>query len=394
MKERRYDIDWLRVLVMLTVFLFHCNRFFAGGPWHLRNDTQSMASLVLLSWLEMWFMSLFFLPSGVGSWYALRSRTSAGYLWERVKRILIPLFTVGLFVLLPPQYYFEKYTNAGFAGSFWESLALYFRGVGHVRITSPGALLPLPFVGHLWFLWFLFLISLLTLPLLRGLRSGRGLAFIDRLARLCVRRGGIFLFLIPVIFVRVALRSFFIGENTWADFFEYLVFFLIGFILPVDTRFTDSIKKHGWICLIVGLVAYGARGFLVMGLGYNYPGGESFSLMFVLFEAVMGIGRVCWIVFVLSLGAKYLNVNRKVLTYGNEAVLPFYIFHQTVILCVGWYAIRWNMSILLKLLIIAVVSFVLIMVLYEGLVRHFNVVRFLFGMRPKKRRATAQTNEN
>jgi glucan biosynthesis protein C len=394
MAERRYDIDWLRVLVMLTVFLFHCNRFFAGGTWHLTNDTQSMASLVLLSWLEMWFMPLFFLLSGVGSWYALKSRTSTQYLWERVKRILVPLFTVGLFVLLPPQFYFEKYTNAGFTGTFWESLALYFRGVGHVRITSPGALLPLPFTGHLWFLWFLFLISLLTLPLLRYLGSKRGLRFIDGLSGWCFRRGGIFLFLIPVILVRIASRSFFLGENTWADFFEYLVFFAIGYILPADSRFTESIKKHGWICLVPGLLAYGGRGFIVMGLGYNYPGGEPFSWMFVLFEAVMGIGRWSWIVFVLSLGARYLNVNRKVLAYGNEAVLPFYILHQTIILCVGWFVIRWNIANLLKFLIITVVSFALIIALYEGLVRHINVVRFLFGMRPKKRRATAQPNKN
>ena len=103
-------------------------------------------------------------------------------------------------------------------------------------------------------------------------------------------------------------------------------------------------------------------------MGYNYPGGEPFSLMFVLFAFVMSIGRWSWIVFVLSLGAKYMNVNKKVLTYGNEAVLPFYIFHQTIILCVGWFVIRRNMNILPKYLIIAVASFALTMVLYEGLV--------------------------
>ena len=43
------------------------------------------------------------------------------------------------------------------------------------------------------------------------------------------------------------------------------------------------------------------------------------------------------------------------------------------------------MGILPKFLIIAVVSFALIMVLYELLVRRFNVVRFFFGMRPKKK---------
>jgi hypothetical protein len=43
------------------------------------------------------------------------------------------------------------------------------------------------------------------------------------------------------------------------------------------------------------------------------------------------------------------------------------------------------MGILFKLLIIAVVSFPLIMILYELFVRRFNIVRFFFGMRPKKK---------
>jgi len=45
------------------------------------------------------------------------------------------------------------------------------------------------------------------------------------------------------------------------------------------------------------------------------------------------------------------------------------------------------MGVLSKYLIIALVSFALIMVLYEVLVRPFKVMRFLFGMRPKKKPA-------
>ncbi|MEX1329763.1 MAG: hypothetical protein AB1Z29_23430 [Desulfobacterales bacterium] len=110
-------------------------------------------------------------------------------------------------------------------------------------------------------------------------------------------------------------------------------------------------------------------------------------MMYVIFNATMGIAGWSWVAFMLSLGARYLNVKNKLVTYGNEAVLPFYIFHQTIILCVGWFVIRWNMNILSKYLIIAVISFILIIVLYEMLVRPFNVMRFLFGMRPKRKPA-------
>ncbi len=384
MKERRYDIDWLRVLVMLAVFLYHCARFFGGGTWHLNNAEESIVAGLFIGWLDMWFMPLFFLLSGVGSWYALRSRSNGQYLWERVKRILAPLYTVGLFLLLPPQFYFEIFSNEGYRGGFWEMLPRYFSGLGHLSLDWPGDLLPFPFSGHLWFLLFLFLISLAALPLLRYLRSEQGLRLIDVLAGWSQRWGGIFLFLIPVILIRIGLRSVFFGIFTWADFFESVLYFVIGYMLPAVPRFTEGIKKHGWLCLILGLVSFGGEGYFIVELGYNYPGGEPFSLTFVFFETVLSIGRWSWIVFVLSLGAKYLNFNNKALTYGNEAVLPFYIFHQTIILCVGWFVIPWHIGILPKYLIIVVASFALIMLLYELFVRRFNVVRFFFGMRPKK----------
>lgn len=383
-KERRYDIDWLRVGAMLAVFFFHCARFFGGGTWHLTDAEQSMVAFLFIGWLDLWIMPLFFLLSGVGSWYALQSRTGGQYLLERVKRLLIPLYTVGLFLLLPPQFYFEIFSNAGYTGTFWEMLPRYFGGLRHFSAGRPTSLLPLPFSGHLWFLQYLFLISLMTLPLLLYLRTKSGQHLSNKLAGWCDRRGGIFIFLIPLLLIRVGLRSFFWGEHSWADLFEFAVFFVIGYIIPADKRFTESVKRHGWVCLALGIASFGGEGALI-GLGYNYPGVEPFSLIFVLFQIVMSIGRWSWIVFVFSLGAKYLSFDNKVLAYANEAVLPFYIFHQTIILCVGWFVIRWNIGILPKYFIISVVSFPLIIALYELFVRHFNIVRFFFGMRPKKR---------
>jgi hypothetical protein len=385
MGERRYDIDWLRATVMMSVFFFHCARFFGGGEWHLNNDKVSIVAHLFIGWLDMWFMPIFFLLSGMGSWYALVSRTNKKYMLERIKRILIPLYTVGLFILLPPQFYFEILSNAGFTGTFWDSLPLYFKRAGHFYIDRPSGMLPLPFSGHLWFLQYLFLISLISLPLMRFFQSDNGLRSVGKLAAWCVKPFGIFICLIPVLFIRIGLRGFFFGHYNWADFIEFMVYFIIGFIFTADKRFAQGIRKYGWLGLILGLAGFGGEGFFILGLGYHYPGGESFSLTYVLFETVMSIGRWSWIVFVLSLGAKYLNFNHKVLAYSNEAVLPFYIFHQTIILGVGWFVIKFEMGILPKFLIIAGISFGLIMALYELLVRRFNSARFCFGMRSTRR---------
>ena len=381
MKERRYDIDWLRVVAMQTIFFFHSNRFFDTVGWHLKNAEQSTISTLFTGLVDLWIMQLFFLVSGVGSWYALRFRTGGQYLFDRVKRLLIPLYTVGLFILLPPQFYFELVTNRGYTGTFWEFIPRYIGSIKHLDFDDPCFFTP--FSGHLWFVQYLFLISLVMLPLLLYLKSEPGRRLIERLAGCCDRQGGIFLFLIPLAIVRICLRGFFEGEHTWADFFYYAVFFVMGYIMPADKRFTEGFKRHGWVCLALGMAGFGGEGFFIFGLGYNYPGSESFSLIYVLFQIVMSIASWSWVVFILSLGARYLNFNNKALAYGNEAVLPFYIFHQTIILIVGWFVIRWNMGILPKYLIVCVISFVLIMALYELLVRHINILRFFFGMRPK-----------
>lgn len=380
---------------MLAIFFFHCARFFDTEGWHLKNAQQSfVVDTLRIGFIWTWVMELFFLLAGVGAYYALKSRTAGAYLAERAKRLLIPLYTVGMFILMPPQVYFELFTNRGYTGTFWQLLPQYFRSlpadivsIAPQDLQDAQFLVPYGFAGHLWFIRYLFLISLFTLPLLLYLKSERGQRWIGGVAGLCDRRGGIFLFVMPLALVLICLRFLFSGGRTWADFVWYAIFFLIGYMMAADRRFTEAFKRHGWVCLALWIVGFfGGITFFVLVLGYK-PMNEPFSLLYVLFQILWTIVSWSAVVFMLSLGAKYLNFNNKVLAYSNEAVLPFYLLHQTVILCVGWFVIRWTIGIVPKYLIIAVVSFALIMALYQLLVRPFNLVRVFFGMRPKKRPA-------
>jgi peptidoglycan/LPS O-acetylase OafA/YrhL len=383
MTERRYDVDWLRVIAVLAVLLLHTSQYFDTEMWILKNTERSFIVNVLRTALiDMWVMSLLFLLSGAASWYGLRSRNAGRYLLDRVKRLLIPLYGVGLFILLPPQAYIDWSVNRGYSGTIWQLFPQYLSNMS-LNFKTPYS--TLPYVGHLWFLQHLFIISLVILPLLLLLRSEAGRRFIERLAGVCLRPGGIFLFLIPLIAVRIAFKHFtFAGPRSWSDLFTYAVFFLIGYIIAADPRFTESIKKHGWVGLALGIV--GLAGFvLLISSGYRRDT-EPFSLKYVLFHVADIVSQFGWIVFIFSIATKHLNFRSRVVSYGNEAVLPFYIFHLTVAHLVAWVVLRWNLGIVLKFVIITVVSFILIMALYEGLVRHINVVRFLFGMRPRKKR--------
>lgn len=64
-----------------------------------------------------------------------------------------------------------------------------------------------------------------------------------------------------------------------------------------------------------------------------------------------------------------------------EAVLPFHILHQFVILMIGCYGvIRWDLPIAAKCALVVVRSLAGIMIPYELLIRRLNVLRFFFGM--------------
>ena len=39
-QERQYYIDWLRILLIISVFLFHIGMIFNTWGWHIKNDQQ------------------------------------------------------------------------------------------------------------------------------------------------------------------------------------------------------------------------------------------------------------------------------------------------------------------------------------------------------------------
>jgi surface polysaccharide O-acyltransferase-like enzyme len=399
MKERRYDIDWLRVIAMLTVFVFHCSRFFCTEDWHLKvpaSEQSDILKIVRDMLVGVWNMELFFLVAGFATWYSLRSRTGGQYLVERVKRLLVPLYTVGLFILVVPQKYFDGVTHGYITGTFWQWLPSYYLTLPGSVLSSwrpdldPASLLPFPFSGHLWFIQTLFVISLVTLPALLFLRSERGGRFIERLAGWVARPGGIFLFLIPLAVVQIALRwPPKLTGRTWADFLWYALFFVIGYIIAADGRFTEAIKRYGWLCLALWISAFVVvGGALTFVFHYDTSPGHGFSALYVIYVITWSIVSWSAVAFMLSLGAKYLTFGNRLLTYSNEAVLPFYLFHQTIILIVGWFVIPLEIGNLARFLLIALISFPVILVLYEVFVRRIGFMRFLFGMTPKKKQLT------
>jgi hypothetical protein len=160
----------------------------------------------------------------------------------------------------------------------------------------------------------------------------------------------------------------------------YVLFFIFGYLIFADARIMESIKKLRWYTL--GAAVVFSILLLVLFLDVMAdPTAYYGSAEYLLAHLLHSISTWLWLFAFLGLVGQYLNRTNRFLTYGNEAVLPFYILHQTVIISIGFFVVQWSAGVGLKYLVISTSSFIVIMALYELLVRRFNILRFLFGMR-------------
>jgi glucan biosynthesis protein C len=150
-----------------------------------------------------------------------------------------------------------------------------------------------------------------------------------------------------------------------------------------------SIQRLRWLSLPTGLILVGCSIFLL-----TLEAGPAFGTWRnALGWGSRALGSWCCVLAILGFGRQHLNFSTSFLKYANEAVLPFYILHQTVLLAVGYFVVQWAIPDLLKWVIVVAISFVLIMVLYEFLVRRYNAMRFLFGMKLRPKAPVAQPQE-
>jgi len=372
--NRLYYVDWLRVLAMLSIFLYHSNRFFTMSSWHISNAERSLVSSIFEEAFNLWMMPLFFVLSGAAVYYSLKSRASRGFIKERFLRILIPLAGIGIFVLGPIQIYLERLTHANFSGSFFQFYPHYFDGLYGFggNFAWMGV--------HLWYLMDIFLFSLIALPLFIPRRQD-GESIISGLT---TRWGNPWILLLVFLFLALASIITDVAGLGWTeqmgswDVLTYFVFFIYGYFIFSNQRYLQAISKYSIVLLIIAIV------LSVTHLVFSFN--QSLATMYdALPFNLRGFCAWSWVLSLVGIGSRLFNSNNRLRGYANEAVLPFYILHQPVIIVIGFFVVQWNIGIAPKYFIIAATSFIAIMALYELLVRRINVLRFLFGMRLQKR---------
>jgi glucan biosynthesis protein C len=389
--ERRHDIDWLRVFAVALLFFFHTARIFDTEDFYVKNEQVAEGFSLFVGLIYLWHMPLFFLLSGVGTWYALRSRGPGGYAFERLKRLFIPLI-FGSCVIVAPQVYYMHLSGLGynhvaevnFHDSYLQFYPKFFNGMAPAGNWE---------WGHLWFLAYLFTFSLAALPLFTYLRKERGQRLIEKLAKRIERPGVLFLLALPMMAVEASLRASYPGlqnlYNDWSNFFFFMLFFIYGYLLCTDDRFWNAVEKQGKPAFLLGTVLVCI--YLLVHFVSGLPS-RGYTAGFMLFVAVRALVAWLYVIAALSFGRKYLRFANPTLKYANEAVLPVYVLHQTVIVMLGYYVIRWQAGMMPKYFFITFASVAVTMALYDALVRRLSFLRFLFGMRAKKTKYLPQTS--
>jgi len=336
-------------------------------------------------------MPLFFVLSGAAVVLSKGPDKPGKFIKSRFLRLLIPLIFIGTFIINPLYVYIERLFNGETTSGFFQWYPQYFDGF----YGFGGNFVPLGQGTHLWYLQFLFIYSLILLPLFVPSKK-RGTSFLARLSVHFEKPWALFLLFLPIAAIAATFEMFGLGGarimGGW-DPISYLLFFSYGYLIFSNAKIGETIKKYSPIYLAVAIILTALLldthfGFIlkvpgltrhdVLNDGALLPLNQS---MWVTVQAFRGLIAWCWIIGLLGLGHRFLNFNNKFLAYANEAVLPFYILHHTVIYIIGYYVIQWDMNVGGKFLVISIASFTIIMAIYEMLIRHINLLRFLFGMK-------------
>jgi glucan biosynthesis protein C len=384
--ERWYWLDWLRVLSIGAIFLFHSSAPFSYFPWDVTNSTPSLGLTVFGLFILGWVMPLFFVISGIAVYFSLARRSVLRFIRDRFERLMIPFLFVGLIVILPVDVYYHAMSHDNFAGDF---VNFYFGPYFTKFFPFDLDFSPTYFANsnqgvYLWYLFWLLVFSLITVHFFKWLAKKENRDALSKLNAVCNRRGGTLLLAVPVVLVNIAAAPpFFVFPTVYGGWKlpTYLVFFVTAYVMASNPQFEESVEKSRMPALLLGiLTSFLAIGALLIAEA-DPRGMTSHYLSVSTFWALNGW---CWVVAILGFGRKHLSFNNRFLQKSNELVLPFYVLHQSVIVTIAFYVVGLNLITIEKFLLIVVASFPIVVALLYP-INKIKVLRFLFGMRMKSR---------
>ena len=379
---RRYDLDWLRVLAFALLILYHCGMFYvADWGWHIKSEQPSsfLQNLMLLT--SPWRMSLLFMVSGSALYFACKKIGRLELLQLRNQRLLLPLL-FGMAVIVPPQVYIELTTSSGAQFSYWEFYQLYLNAGTDAYPEHQHGPLGLWTWNHLWFLAYLWLYTIVFVVVKPVL---------DRAARALQASplNTTSLVLVPVLVLlvyRISLADTYPPSNAlfgdWYNHARYLSFLFAGYLIADWRSFWELVARRRWQLLAAAVCGY----LLLLGIVHGQVEsalaglGLVESAVTVLVRLLVSFNQWFWILALLGLAVHFLNRPNPVLSYMNEAILPWYMLHQTLIVALAYGLSTFSLPQPLEAVLLVGGTIAGCALGYE-VVRRFWLGRLLFGLK-------------
>ena len=350
LSERRHDIDWLRVIAIGLLIVYHVAIGFQ--PWgvfigFIQNGESNQSIWIPMSMLNVWRIPLLFFVSGMGVCFALKRRSWKELIGERFKRIMIPFLfgttaIVPLHVLLWQEYYNQN---------------LHY--VWH------------PY--HLWFLGNIFIYVIVLLPLFFYLKKQIGKAIHRSISKVFAHPFVLLLVMVPFILEAQLVNpgNFETYAMTWHGFVLGLLAFFFGFLFVYSGEgFWSLIVRWRYVLLVL---AFGLYLFRYFEFGLRAP------------NFLMAIESCLWIYTVMGFGRKHFNKPSNSLSYLSQAAYPVYILHMFFLYLAALLVFPLEIHVMLKFVISILFTGAGCMVTYEYLIRRFNLLRVLFGLKKKEK---------
>lgn len=386
--QRRYDVDWLRVLAFILLIFYHIGQFYVTDwNWHVKSEYQSDFLKNIMLIVNQWRMPLIFLISGLALSLVEAKYSGQNLLKIRFIRLFIPLL-IGMYLIVPPQLFYELIQKEGYNGNYITFFSFYININTEYYPGHQHGPLGLMTWNHLWYLvylWHYSLVYLVLRPLLLNVNWSR-FSQTSSLTRVFFSLIGLF------VLYGFWLKPYFPKTNAlvndWYNHALYFTIFAFGYLLAKLPTIWQKIiaKRRLWFTLAVihytllMLLFHDYIGTTLDAWGYDSDRIGEIWFVRILIQWVVYANVVCWLFTVLGFAGAYLTRGNRFLTYMNEAILPWYIMHQTVIIIVAMGLTKFALGGFLEPLLVSILTILICAIGYE-LIKRNNISRFIFGMK-------------
>lgn len=348
--ERRHDIDWLRVIAIGLLLIYHVA--IAFQPWgvfigFIQTNEPIEAIWIPMSMLNIWRIPLLFFVSGMGVWFAIQRRDWKQLITERSRRILLP-YIFGILVIVPLH-------------------VLLWQDYYHQEIAY------MPHPAHLWFLGNIFVYVLVLSPIFFYLKRNREGAVGQTIRKALSNPWSLLLLMIPFVLegIFMAPTEYEMYAMTWHGFALGFIAVFVGFCCVfAGSAFWQNVKNQRYILLIH------AVGFYLIRLLF-------FELRTP--DYLMAVESCIWVFTVFGFGYKYLNQPSRTLTYLSQAAYPVYIIHMIFTYIACYVLFPMNVNSFGTFIVVNVFTFIGSMLAFELIIRRVRFIRPLFGLQYHRR---------